>query len=1318
MKRFLLIPVIFLLISNLLHSQVVDGVLNCKEETFRLLKEISGSVCSKGEILLSITTHQDLGWVDEVEKCIILRDTLWLTPYLKRLKEDPGFRMDIEQTSIIVEYIKRHPEKKAEIQKGLDDGKILIGATYTQPYEEMFSGESLIRQLYLGKKWLASNFKGYESDTYYNSDVPGRTLQMSQILSKSGVHNMFVSRHEKGVYNWYSPDNSKVTMFSSGHYIDFYNILGLESEPGIARMASEVLFWGSYYDMNSKDVIIPALLNYEFIWDQKPVKNCDPFINMWNSISYIRNEKGEKEKVTLPHFKYGNLNTCLNAIRENSKKIRDISGDRPELWLYIHGPSHHFAVTASREADILLPDAEKFSAINSLLEGNFRNYDEQKFSEAWEAKIYPDHGWGGKGGEITDRLFLSKFVKSRTDASALLDGSLQRIASKVDFKGKGIPLVVFNGLNWKRDDPVSFSLSFSKGEAHGIKLSDCQKYPVDNQLSGLEYFDDGSIKTCTVSFIASDVPSVGYTTFYAEASNDQVKNIQSAFNADYENQFYSVRFGKGGIEKLFDKKLGRDIIDASKFRLGEVFTMQSVGNGAGEFTDVQQPSMEGYDKTGNYETAWEKIADGPVFTSFRYRQPVRYAVVEETIIIYKQIKKIDFEIDIKNWQGILYREFRAAFPLNMSSPEITYEVPMGVVTVGKDELKGPAGNMYKTDCRLIHPRTLIDWVNASGKDFGATISSSVIAFDYLDPTTNPTSNTMIQPILFASRKSCHWEGNDYIQLGDHHFSFSLFTHEPGWQNGFHEGKQAQNKLYPVIDPVKAQNKLIPEKQSFLSINGDLLLLTALKKSEDDNTLTMRIVEMGGADKNFDLKFFTPIQNIIKTNLIEENGLNTGLHGDVVKMKIGKNAIETYKLDTEKKLTGHRFLTFNTVIRVNQIEVSRDKNAGFDERDLHTPSRVIGFRKAIEDGFPGARITWAFSWLALHDTTADYKKIRELVVGYHYRYGDEITFIPGAYFANAYNSEDQVNSDLHEGLEKVTEITGNGYRPISIVAGFLSAKNMEYLAKEEAIHVCQGNVWSQYAIDNQDGEGSVCYPYYPSKEHFCKPAQDEHDFIDCVNLDGWTLDFLAARREGFSDGFNSRMGVGPIETLGKYSQEVGLKEMLHTTAIHFDRGFELNGFAWVTSCWELSLPIDISGLTKWLSEIKKQWPDTEFVTQGEFGLIWREHYKNNNFNYRFEETGSGIGGSDEGLKIRWLMNKTFRLALLSDIRKGKEDVVIDFTRYDLKAKEPVSGSTRNWSLMGDINQKQVRPQDKPVALKFLDPEKKSIIRKYYPELKGL
>ncbi|MEI6139697.1 MAG: DUF3863 domain-containing protein [Mariniphaga sp.] len=422
-----------------------------------------------------------------------------------------------------------------------------------------------------------------------------------------------------------------------------------------------------------------------------------------------------------------------------------------------------------------------------------------------------------------------------------------------------------------------------------------------------------------------------------------------------------------------------------------------------------------------------------------------------------------------------------------------------------------------------------------------------------------------------------------------------------------------------------------------------------------------------------------------------------------------------KEDSQTPLIGNRYLTFNSVIRVNQIEVSRDVNKGFDERNLHTPAKLIEFRNAIEKGFPGAKVTWALSWLALHDTTSNYIKIRELVAGYHYKYGDEVTFIPGAYFANAYNSTEQVNKDLHDGLARVTEIVGKGYRPLSVVAGFLSAPNQQYLAEKEGIHVCQGNIWSQYAIDNQDGEGSVCYPFYPSKEHFCKPAQGKDDFIDCVNLDGWSMDFLAARREGFAGGFNSRMGAGPIETLGKYGKEKGLQEMLHTTSLNFDKGFELNQFGWVTNCWELSLPIDVSGLTGWLSEIKKRWPDVKFITQGEFGLIWRNHYKENSFNYRFEEKGSGIGGSDANNEIRWYMNKNFRLATLRDWQKNTPEMVIDFTRYDVKAKEPVSGSTRNWSFFGDINQKGIRPQDKPVMLKDLPTESKVLIKKYYLEL---
>ena len=80
-------------------------------------------------------------------------------------------------------------------------------------------------------------------------------------------------------------------------------------------------------------------------------------------------------------------------------------------------------------------------------------------------------------------------------------------------------------------------------------------------------------------------------------------------------------------------------------------------------------------------------------------------------------------------------------------------------------------------------------------------------------------------------------------------------------------------------------------------------------------------------------------------------------------------------------------------------------------------------------------------MALNSQTPEYQQLRKLVASYHQLHGDEITFIPGAYFANMYNTREQVNRDLHDGLKLVSGIVGNGYRPKSVIAGFLSAENL-------------------------------------------------------------------------------------------------------------------------------------------------------------------------------------------------------------------------------------------------------------------------------------
>lgn len=197
----------------------------------------------------------------------------------------------------------------------------------------------------------------------------------------------------------------------------------------------------------------------------------------------------------------------------------------------------------------------------------------------------------------------------------------------------------------------------------------------------------------------------------------------------------------------------------------------------------------------------------------------------------------------------------------------------------------------------------------------------------------------------------------------------------------------------------------------------------------------------------------------------------------------------------------RFLTHMSVVRVNQIEVSRNRNLGQDESALNSPAHIRSRREAFARGWPDGRMTWAVSWLALHDDRPAYREARRLLASFHDRYGDEITFIPGGYFAPMYNTRAEIRATIHQALGLVTRMVGSGYRPQSLVAGFMDAENQRLLAGDEGIHVCQGQIWSQHGIDYGDGDGGICYPYYPSREHYLKPAQGREDFIDCVCLDG-------------------------------------------------------------------------------------------------------------------------------------------------------------------------------------------------------------------------
>ena len=77
-------------------------------------------------------------------------------------------------------------------------------------------------------------------------------------------------------------------------------------------------------------------------------------------------------------------------------------------------------MTASRKGDMLLPAAERLASCRAMCSGSFVQYPEQALHEAWKAKIYPDHGWGGNRGELTDNEFRRQYEFALSEAEKLL----------------------------------------------------------------------------------------------------------------------------------------------------------------------------------------------------------------------------------------------------------------------------------------------------------------------------------------------------------------------------------------------------------------------------------------------------------------------------------------------------------------------------------------------------------------------------------------------------------------------------------------------------------------------------------------------------------------------------------------------------------------------------------------------------------------------------------------------------------------------------------------------------------------------------------
>ncbi|MCX6878147.1 MAG: discoidin domain-containing protein, partial [Verrucomicrobia bacterium] len=954
---------------------------------------------------------------------------------MEMMRKDPNYTFCMECSLHAMEFLEAHPELRDEVIQRMKEGRLEFGATYNQPYESWLSGEELVRETYFGRRWIKKNLPGCDAKVAFNPDPPARALQMQQILSKAGISYMFISRYHEGLYRWQSPDGSSILAYTPGHYGQHLPLLNGTPANGIAGIDNKLAQQAPYYE---KYRIPPVYCLFNSMDCTRPV-DFTPLVKAWNA-------RGKP-----PVMRYSSIVGFFEQLDKPSARFQTLMGERPDVWAYITGPTHHRTASVKREAARLLPAAEIFTTLACMLDGGFRDWPTRALNQAWMDEIYIDHGIGGTNGHITDEVFHRKVESARDTGRLLLDQALARIAVRVKpASGVGKPVTVFNTLSWVRTAPVevnadglvhivdaggrevpcqwtshgvsneinvaatgkaaassTFNAEYAAekavdgcwavsdpnpetgpsskwvsgggagphwlvvdfGQARAIHKvvirhegvlgqngNETRFNTADFQLQGADRSDGpwtdlvppviGNTAALTTHkfapksvrclrvlitkgaqadalariqevqafapttpakrlvFVARDVPALGYKTYYLAAGAP----APAAAGTPLENGYYRITLAPGGIKSIFDKSQNRELLDTGKFLGGEVFAMLSVapdnrgvGTDAGEFATIPLPVMDGsFERVATHRPEWQPIENGPVRSIYQLEQALADATVRQRLVVWHGIRQLDCEVDLAGFSGKLWREFRMALPLAVRQPALAYEVPMGVVEIGKDEIPTTGGAAYGSlnysqQCRDIHPRLMQNFVDASDAVGGLTMSSSVSMFDWVDPTADAPDMTLLQPVLLASRVSCNGGGNYYPQAGDHAYRFALTSHDGGWRNGWHDGISANHPLLPVmVQP--APDASLPVEKCLVSLSVPNALISTIKKCEDDDGMVVRLCEMEGRDTQAALNLFMPVRKASLTNLIEEGGKPLPLKAGQVQIQLGHHAIETLKLE--------------------------------------------------------------------------------------------------------------------------------------------------------------------------------------------------------------------------------------------------------------------------------------------------------------------------------------------------------------------------------------------------------------------------------------
>jgi 2-O-(6-phospho-alpha-D-mannosyl)-D-glycerate hydrolase len=914
-------------------------------------------------IIITPETHWDREWYLPFEgyraKLIILFDRL-----IDIIESNPDYTnwcFD-GQTVPIQDYLEVRPEKREILKKIIQEGKISLGPMYILPDEYLVSGEALIRNFMLGHK-ITEEF-GKVMNSAYIPDPFGHIAQLPQIIAgfelptvlcARGFGNEFEELNLDMEFNWDSPGTAasvimihlikgygSVAYLPDGKNKDGIYDRALQRIESVSKELSEYSATGVIILNNGSDHLLAQ-------------PHIPDVVKQWNKLK-------SSEYAKLIQADFGEYSKQIIEYKDKLKHYSgELHGGKYSQILSGVFSARMWIKQENWEIQTLLERyAEPFSILNFILTKEKFQYPTGILWAAWQ-KLLRNHPHDSICGcsidEVHDIDMKARFFQSKEMTLEIIKENIAQISTLIDIddnEGERFGFLVFNPLFWKRTELSKLNVYIQTNIADELgselKLTDSEgnEYPFSIKPVEVEpRYRDPNYKTFEILFVAKDIPAFGYKLFYLYPGEEPEyqKDIKSQVEIGenwLKNQYYKIEINKNGTFSLED-------LETSK-KFTNLAYIENMGDWGDEY-DYSGPkehqketlitSKESEANINIIQTDVNASAEISINLKIPHslNEPerlVRSNATDNTeikILVELPLEEKLVKINVYWENKSLDHRIRLVFPSSIVSDEIQAD---GHFYVIPRKVDGPDDHDWHQKWVPTHHQNKFVTISDSNNSF-TVMNKGLPEYEAIKGEQGEIefAITMLRSMGWLSRgdlatrkgnagpslytpgaqclgsQSCelaittakqNWLNSDTYRISEE-FNAPLLTAVP---QSINESKRIMNGINIGMGSTKkivyeTDSEKLPETLSFLNLDNHKLIITALKKAENDNCLVLRILNLSHETQIGELTTYKPIDTVKIVNYNEKDPINPikakiiATESKCLKIELNPYVLATFKI---------------------------------------------------------------------------------------------------------------------------------------------------------------------------------------------------------------------------------------------------------------------------------------------------------------------------------------------------------------------------------------------------------------------------------------